>query len=220
MSKAEEQKRIEQLINKLRKKQYTTNRVVSNIEIKEAKELFWHIARLQCYDFKVDKYNKKIITDILLWLLGKDGSYDLFKGFYIFGGYGRGKTLLMRVLEQWTKVVKIKGTNFRLISTRDLVQEMVDAEATGCLRKYRNRPYCFDDVGREYLEYSIYGNKIAPMEMVFDYCYYAFQNQELIYHVTSNLSPEDIGATYGDRTLTIFNEMFNFINLTGKDRRI
>ena len=75
----------------------------------------------------------------------------------------------------------------------------------------------FDEVGRECIPTGYFGN----MENVFQYIIqrrYDLRHGDFT-HVTSNLSPDQIGAVYGDHIYDRCFEMFNFVQMSGQSWR-
>ncbi|MGH2642339.1 MAG: hypothetical protein ACRDE2_00195 [Chitinophagaceae bacterium] len=152
---------------------------------------------------------------------------SLKKGLYVYGNIGCGKTFLMNLFRI------NKKRCYRVFSTRRIcddyqqigapvLQEFSDPlfYVSKTLETFNHTEFgrCFDDLGGESIGRSYWGNRTIPMREIICYIYeksYPF----FYYHITSNLAPTELEAIYGARTYSRMKEMFNFIKLTGNDRR-
>ncbi len=152
---------------------------------------------------------------------------DLSKGIFIFGSVGVGKTRIMELFS----INKLQC--YQVMSCRKVVSEYIKNGAEVIL-PLSNRSYpfvkaidnfwqdsmgvCFDDLGTESESANNYGNKLNVFEQIIldRYDNHVPYNQT---HFTSNLTPAMIKDRYGDRVNSRMREMFNLIELNGKDRR-
>lgn len=79
---------------------------------------------------------------------------------------------------------------------------------------------CFDDLGDEEIKVH-YGNRENVMNRVLTAIYGENPNHSVFpfFHATTNLTGDEIEAKYDKRVRSRMREMFNWIELPGKDRR-
>jgi|GEM_PF-553776 len=194
--------------------------------------------------FVVDDSNKTIIEQLYYWITGDEANFDgqIGKGILLIGTYGSGKTLLMNALagclnkfSYWSSaeaakksdrgrylidkqecenasfsVHKMEARDISLtIGTRDTAQGPVPK----C--KYETgSPLFVDDIGKERLQHKDYGNVSYPWEELVVYRY----TKNLFTMGTSNFKLEDM--PYSGHCKDRMKQMFNFIVLPGKSRRV
>jgi len=78
------------------------------------------------------------------------------------------------------------------------------------LYQYLPKNYCFDDLGVE-SSLKYYGNECNVMAEVLLTRYDLFVAQNLVTHLTTNLSASEIEEAYGNRVRSRLREMFNLI---------
>ena len=157
--------------------------------------------------------------------LGED--FNLNKGIIVFGGVGRGKTTAMKLFGGNTKQSYI-------IKPCDAIAREYTSEGPAIIDKYsemqenRNKAFtfnhaslgiCFDDLGTEE-DKSHYGNKVNVMQEIL----LAIHQKQFVsgykYHITTNMSSDQIEARYGLRVRSRIREMFNVLYYPdGADRR-
>lgn len=205
--------------------------------------------RLPAFDFVVDEHNQRVFDLLCLYhagdkrfeTLGEEwgfGPLSLQKGNGIFGGVGRGKTILQEVFR------RSPARPYGLISARD-VSEVFTEDLTANEGKrpvvssrqklYRGkgdaRSLCFDDLAREETKHQHMGNWVYPMQRVILDRYDAVQRGHLplwATHLTSNnpLEPKDavpgmpsLTELYGEPAIDRIYEMCNILELGGPSRR-
>lgn len=145
----------------------------------------------------------------------------------ICGGVGRGKTTAMRLFSGNTK-------QSYLIKSCTAIAREYASDGVGIINKYsemqenHNKAFtfnhsclsiCFDDLGTEG-DKNNYGNKSNVMEDIL----LAIYDKQFIsgykFHITTNLSADQIGHRYGERVRSRLREMFNvLVYPAGADRR-
>jgi hypothetical protein len=144
---------------------------------------------------------------------------------YCFAGFYRmilqhhslnwiGKTTLMNLMKY---IVQQPKQKFITKSCRDISFEFIEdgfsvihKYSRGALYQYLPKTYCFDDLGTEgSLKY--YGNECNVMAEILLTRYDLFIAQNLITHITTNLSASEIEETYGNRVRSRMREQFNLI---------
>ncbi len=168
----------------------------------------------------------------------RNEGYSLKKGLFLVGPAGTGKTLLMKCLIQNPK------RSYRLISCRKIM-DLFCQEGRKAIRDYsspkysnnynsigpqgapenyfnhRSWGYCYDDFGAED-KGTHFGDTTEVMEQVILDLYennIGNSFQYSFFHITSNLTTDQIEARYGTRVRSRMREMFNLIPLKGSDRR-
>lgn len=170
-------------------------------------------------DYVIDEYNKPILNNMYLYIIGSDRcKWDLNKGVYLGGKIGTGKTLLMQA---FTKALsEISGYHIEMVPARMLSNLIVK----NGIEYYMKRPLFIDELGRENLEENYYGRIIRPVEELISYRY---EYGARIFF-TSNFKPERLGKGYDENGKKIgygqyiysrMKEMCSFDVLEGEDRR-
>lgn len=200
-----------------------------------AKELPFH--------FDVDKDNKNVFRLLCLYfsndpVFEQEGfysgtdlvqKYSLKKGICLYSKErGTGKTVMMNLFT-------INSKNcFAVIPTKKIAA-FYQASGNGVIDNY-SKPWacmkeakylfqspigiCYDDLGDEEIKNN-FGNKENVMQRVLQQVYDGDQQHEWFkyFHCTTNLSGDEIEAMYDKRVRSRMREMFNWIELTGGDRR-
>lgn len=169
--------------------------------------------------FEVDDHNREVLHGLTKYFAGLDGGpYDPARGIMLCGSAGVGKTLLMRIFQTFAAAAQYAPTQFRIAHVLD-VYDAIARKGLEAMATYTEDAVCFDDFGQEPEVYRSFGNAVGVMETVLTARYNRFQRGQLITHITTNLSIEEIGEKYGDRILDRCWEMFNIIPLTGESKR-
>lgn len=163
-----------------------------------------------------------------------EGRHDPHKGLWVWGNIGTGKSTMLEIVREYCRLVRPtahyreKGESrilesesleygFRITNASFVAGAFAKDGYPGIESYIINRRQAFDEVGRETIPTGFYGN----MENVFQYILQ--RRYDLRYgdftHVTSNLSPDQIGGVYGDHIFDRCIEMFNFVEMTGQSWR-
>lgn len=141
---------------------------------------------------------------------------DLEKGIMLTGPVGCGKTSLMNI----GRFLLPADQRHTIKTCRDIAydfakkgNDILFQYTRGSFRQSRHEPktYCFDDLGTENPikpstgQYSIMGEILLSR-------YDLFRTYELITHLTTNLSHEEIEIKYGQRLSSRCRDMFNQIS--------
>lgn len=182
-------------------------------------------------EFIVDENNRSLFIKLSHYFSGNTdfnvGDYSLDKGIMIMGNVGVGKTELMKFFQ------KNKKSCYKVISCINVADDYLIYNEDNELEKIYSTPNkmavndfsvfyqkytgnCFDDLGTEEVKNS-FGNKKNVMADVI----MAIYNKKDFsrFHITTNLSAEEIESMYGSRVKSRLREMFNVFSLQGKDRR-
>ena len=168
---------------------------------------------------------RAIFGDLFNYFTGNEGKCDLNKGIYLYGEYGVGKTVTMRIFSRFLqKNFNFGPNNYGITS----IEEMAEYYKTnGNLLKFgRNfeegrvicNHKCINEFGKP-LEEKHYGTNIQDViNSMLMVRYELFQERKAITHATSNFHPGDLEC-FDDALLDRFKEMFNFIELKGESFR-
>ncbi len=149
---------------------------------------------------------------------------DLNKGIYIAGQTGSGKSWAQEIMSNYARAQNIKSTigneekclfwkNFRTDTICD------EFSKTGSIDKYKNMTLLgIQDLGAEPSESMYMGNRVNVMQQVLEY---RGDFTDKLTFITSNLpmAHESLVQKYGDRVASRLNEMCNYFEIRGKDRR-
>jgi DNA replication protein DnaC len=169
--------------------------------------------------FVVDDNNREIIRQMWLYIAGsKECKWNIHKGIYIGGKVGCGKTLLMQSFCEILHL--ISGRTVEMIPAT-LLHERIIHDGIDQLAK---RPLFIDELGREQLEISAYGNKIRPIA---DLMALRYNNGARTFFTSNfklstlsrgrNEKGELIG--YGQYIGERIQEMTNIVEMPGESRR-
>jgi DNA replication protein DnaC len=137
--------------------------------------------------------------------------FDRLRGLLIRGNSGTGKTHLVRCVED-------NGLNPVLTLSMIEITDRIKEEGKYQIPNRGQKIIYLDDVGTEESTVTFYGTKVAWFKNFIETaslrtkCY-----NHLI--ITTNLNFKAIEEQYGYRVASRMREMFNVIDLTGKDRR-
>lgn len=177
--------------------------------------------------------NKKVLNALTMYFTDNPAfeslneGWKLSKGIMLMGNVGVGKTTLMRLF------ANNKKRCFSTVNCDD-ISKLYQKEGAEAIEPYYDTPitngdyrffyqkyigFCFDDFGSEGSKKN-FGNELNVMADIilkrYDHKYeFSFDCT----HLTTNLDGDQIEAFYGTRVRSRCREMFNVIELTGKDFR-
>lgn len=192
--------------------------ILKNLIWKESKEYFRKRGRI----FNVDNNNKDFLHLISLYFSNnpefetKFGG-ELRKGLFVHGTCGTGKSTIFDIIQTISRKYKLPYLWFKNISVHKVITDY-NLEGEYVVEKYTKGKVHFDDLGAEKLANS-WGVKEKLMTRISEIRYNDFKAKGTKTFITSNLTINDIKNEYGDRVYSRFFEMFNFLELTGPDRR-
>lgn len=150
--------------------------------------------------------------------------YDINKYLFIAGGTGSGKTMTMKILNEYLKIDEVKfyrdkkllPFNFRIVNARDLINAYSLNGYDG-IEQYLSYSFiCIDDLGTEQREANYYGTKLDVISEIIEIRYEKF----LSTHFTSNLDMNDILEKYDNRVHSRINHTCNYIIMNEQDFRL
>lgn len=128
-------------------------------------------------------------------------------GFLLSGNVGNGKTTLVyafqNLLNYLTRHEYLpKETGLRILDAKEIQLREKDLKA---FQPFKNAEMlAIEDLGKEPAEVLEYGNVLSPVCDLLEYRY----DRQLFTVVTTNLTPKERKAKYGDRIADRFREMF------------
>lgn len=147
--------------------------------------------------------------DIAFIIGGRKRSFD--KGLLLKGGYGVGKTSIMRAIKT------IFPEMFGFKSAIEIVN-MYDNEGSGVVKRFgEKKDFCFDDLGAENGG-KHYGKNTNVLKEILELRYYGFK-RGIKTHATTNMNQQQFLEMYGERNESRLYEMFNIIVFKGNDKR-
>lgn len=189
----------------------------------KALKLFWmDYARMVIPSFSIDKNNQQVISDLFNYFIGQPGTLDLEKGLWLEGDIGTGKSSLMQI---FSKFMIGQGNGFLIHICSSIVNEysLHGGLDTYTYNKsgYSGKPsmMCFDELGREPMPATYFGQKINVMQYILHVRYSLWQTTKLRTFVTTNLDSLAVEELYGDFIRDRRKEMFNIVTIAGKSRR-
>ena len=138
-------------------------------------------------------------------------------GIMLCGGVGNGKSTMMKALQRLLIYLQIEirqNTSFetlgmKIVSAKELSRR-IRIDSKNSLQFQDVNILGIDDLGEEEPEVMDYGNRVTPLIDLLSYRY----DRMLFTMVTTNLIPQQIRSTYGDRIADRFNEMMLIIPYT------
>ena len=184
---------------------------------------------------------REVVQAVIRYAIGdKTGPLSLRKGLYIHGDYGRGKTLLLRVLRDALQAAyvgiyikdqdqRIPAANVRpytMTTYERIVDDVQQAGKTNIIKQYTLADYCIDDLG--YIEESklnLYGTKVDLVSKIVKVMHNTYMQrrhtaQYRVYHFTSNLDPDRMTELHSEGTYSRLSEMCNIIRWDGENHRL
>jgi hypothetical protein len=186
--------------------------------------------------FQVDDANRFLYLNLIYWAHGNDTmkchhpdgktvvSGNLNAGIYIAGDTGTGKTLATKILLDYILLrrfnIKFGEMKYPLTWTSVRADEICDAyQQTGDLTNCKKCSIlCVQDIGSEPLETLNMGNRVNVMRQILEH---RGDYGDRLTLITSNLpyTHKLFIDRYGDRVASRLNEMVNYYELKGQDRR-
>ena len=169
--------------------------------------------------FVIDDNNRDIIKQMWLYVIGsKECRWNIHKGIYIGGKVGCGKTLLMQSFCEILHL--ISGRTVMMIPATQLYQVIIE----NGINSLAQRPLFIDELGREQLEVSAFGNKMRPISELMALRY----NTGARTFFTSNFKLSTLSkgrnekgelVGYGQYIGERIQEMTNIVEMPGDSRR-
>lgn len=227
LTEEEEKSAIEYGINLFKKNKDTEQRRIDYLNKLNKPPVYqkWNYEDIKGFvmrqnpNYVIDEGNQEIFEMLCMYFSG-DPAFELEgmslkKGIMLFGPIGCGKTSLMKMFTINT-FKPFSVTACRVIAdkySKDGSDALYDYSTMAPCYPQQNFGHseigrCFDDLGTEDSKKN-YGNEVNVMQDVF----YKIYDNELIgnFHLTTNLTGDEIEAAYGTRIRSRLREMFNVI---------
>lgn len=177
---------------------------------------FWRLMKWNCEKigkrFEQDSDNINLIKTVCFFLSRDQRfEYDLNKGLLIRGISGLGKTFLF-------ELVRDNELNPVKIVSMIEISEEIKSEGEYNLELNNEKIIYLDDVGTEEAIINYYGTKISWFKDFIEK-EYQYKNSFKNLVISTNLSFQQVEEKYGFRVRSRMKEMFNVIDVKGKDRR-
>ena len=159
---------------------------------------------------------KEQIHKMAIWLTNDSSKF----GMLLCGGCGNGKSTMMNAFQHLLNLLQIQNP----ITRTSYGMRIIDAKSIVYLYKSNINSWnnlakaemlAIDDLGIEPLELLDYGNVISP---VIDLLTRRYEEQ-LFTVITTNLTPPEISARYGERIADRLREMMEKISFTNESYR-
>lgn len=226
-----EMKRLEEDVVEIRLEISRLEKQKQMIDMDGERMALWKILQRLEPRFDMRCYDVKMLYSIIAWVWRNDDlnkmNLDYSKGLFLYGDIGRGKSLTMRLLLEYTMHVlkvhkELMQNDYRLNMewmSASMIASRYAANGVPGLEKYMEHDcsMCIDELGREPIPTSYYGTKMNVMQFLMQIRY---DNRfSSVTHVTTNLAPDEIESIYGRYIADRCVEMFNFINFSGESLR-
>jgi hypothetical protein len=211
------------------------NRISYPYDISCALQVVEAIGKQRKEKFVIDEQNKFVYENILRWIHADESMMslspagepiigDIYKGIYIAGPTGTGKSWLLDIMSEYAGIFRFKieiGQEqipmcWKNIRTDEICDEYSKDGKIGHYK--RCKIIGFQDLGSEQPETLYMGNRINVMRSIIEYRGDSTDSCTLI---TSNLPirSKQMETMYGDRVVSRLHEMCNYYELKGRDRR-
>lgn len=217
--------KIEDILKNQQKKSAIIKR---EINWDEQAKLIFQIAKTFEPGYLVNEYNKDILKQLLLYFTGnQDFNGNLHKGIMLVGGVGTGKSLIFKIFKTYTGYFR---TNSYQSATAIDIIDNVNTFGTKYLDEFSHRfekntnkvhpiTYYIDDIASKNENIKHYGTDIKVIEQLLSLRYNVFEKYGTLTHVSTNILPSKMKDIYENRIISRMNEMFNIIEIKGRDYR-
>lgn len=173
-------------------------------------ERIFYVRNEKDREFDFDRYNQDFIRQMYFYLTGsKSFNGNLYKGIFLHGKYGVGKTVMMMAMSEM-----ITEMTSKVVSKypSKLLAERMNNEGVELMAK---RPLFIDDIGREPELFNNFGTKKRVMVDLFFRRY----DTGAWTFVTAQYPIDKFDTKYGKLITDRMKSMFNEIELPGESRR-
>lgn len=230
---------IEEALNKVKERGFFREIVryqYKDYDVQECLRLVEQVGKQRTPRFVIDDENRFAYENFIKWLIG-DGAMkalhpetkeeipgNLYRGIYIAGNTGSGKSWCMEVMRAFADVMRFRidfGTDICRIWWKEArADEIVAHYVTDTsIEPYKDaKILCIQDFGSEPLEAVSMGNRMNVLRYLLEW---RGDHSDRLTLITSNLSlkNQSLVECYGDRVASRLVEMCNYFEIKGKDRR-
>lgn len=175
-------------------------------------------------NFTINKDNFNILKNSLRYFLGIEGEYSLDKGLMLCGTFGVGKSTLFSTMRDFiNKMFPFNPNSFIISSIEVIITEqnliyskyVQNVDGSTCNPKH----LLINEFGHSY-NIKNYGSESDDIvESFLMKRYDLFQYSNILTHITTNLSKNEIIKTYPPVIIDRFVEMLNIVEMDGKSFR-
>lgn len=211
-------------------------RYTYNGDIEESLKVVEAIGRQRNPRFVIDDENRFAYENFVKWMHGdptmqalhpetnKPVQGDHFRGIYIAGNTGSGKSWAMEVMAAYAAVMRFLiqygdekcYIGWRIVRADEIVASFVnDTKIDGFIK---SRMLCIQDFGSEPLEAVSMGNRMNVLRTLLES---RGDRPDCLTFLTSNYSLRNpsLAEFYGERVTSRLVGMCNYLEIKGKDRR-
>jgi DNA replication protein DnaC len=192
--------------------------------------------RREFRDFVFDEHNRQIFRFLAYYFNGcelaesvfPNENYKINKNLLLIGRVGTGKTLTMQIFADYLKFTQNKNQFLNVSQTQMMNYQKIHGHIDFFTfneinsKKFEGNPYniCLNDIGLETEAQKSYGTSLDTVIDEFLYARYEiYQQQNIKYHLTSNLNVDDFKKRFGNRLIDRFKS-FNILIFDGASRRM
>lgn len=212
-------------------------KVYGTVNICEMMDIVEQIGKKIVNGFVIDNENRQVYEGVLKWLFGLpfkcidpdtnkliEGNH--YKGIYIAGNTGSGKSILLTIMaaisHHYGIIYEFDGENMPLTwaDTRsdELCNEFI-MQGAEILHKAQNiNVLCLNDFGSETPEQMYMGNRVNIIRQIVESRADKI-GQFTLFSSNLPINDESIEAKYGTRVASRLRQMCNYFILAGTDRR-
>jgi len=200
-------------------------KIISDISLHTDYTVYWKFLlskgkELYGPEFQLYEEDAAIVAKLFIYFfrdekLAAYNNIALHKGILLNGPVGCGKTSLMNLMRYF-----LPPDNRYFITPCREIAFNYSIEGYNVIQRYTRlafNPYtkqpltiCFDDMGLEPIV-QYYGNTCNTFSEIILFRYDLFIQRDMLTHITSNLSAQEIQDKYGIRVRSRMREMFNLI---------
>lgn len=205
-------------------------------DVQECLQLVEQIGKQRTPRFVIDAENRFAYENFTKWIIGDRTMKalhpeskekipgNLFRGIYIAGNTGSGKSWCMEIMRAFADVMPFRidfGKDICRIGWKEVRADEIVAHyvADTSIDTYKNaKILCIQDFGVEPLEAVSMGNRMNVLRYLLEW---RGDHSDCLTLITSNLSlkNQSLVECYGDRVASRLVEMCNYLEIKGKDRR-
>lgn len=205
-------------------------------DLNESLQLVEAIGKQRNPRFVIDDENRFTYANIIKWLhcdptmkaihpdTKQEVSGDMYRGIYIAGNTGSGKSWCLEVMLAYADLfhfkIKYGGDDariwWRIVRADEIVAKFVE---TTSIDEYKKaKLLCIQDFGAEQLEAVAMGNRMNVLRTLLEY---RGDRSDCLTLITSNIpiGHNKLTENYDNRVASRLMEMCNYFEIKGKDRR-
>jgi len=209
---------LQQAKEQLKNAEIGINRCYIDLSYNEFIELFVVFAEIEIkrlgktHKFIIDKSNENILKWLYSYSTGTKSTQfniDFNKGILLIGGFGVGKTLIMKAY-----ISLINSFDKKIIKSYHSKELTIILPEVG-LHTLLKKPLFVDDIGKENREVKVFGTIIQPFVDLISLRY----EHNTWNFATANYKLDTLKEKYGETITDRMKDIYNIIELNGKSKR-